>query len=72
MKENSILRSQLEDTEITLKLNKDLLFKHVIDINPSVINELKCENNRLTENIQKLYKDKIDVEKKVYFYNTAL
>jgi hypothetical protein len=71
MKENSILRAQLDDTQMTLRLNKELLYKHVSDINPSIVNELKVENTRLTENIQKLYKDKIDLEKKVKIYNVS-
>jgi hypothetical protein len=71
MKENSILRAQLEDTQMTLRLNKELLYKHVSDINPSIVNELKIENTRLTDNIQKLYKDKIDLEKKVKINNSS-
>jgi hypothetical protein len=72
MKENNILHAQLEDTQTTLKLNKNLLFNHITDMDPIIINELKIENKRLTEHVEKLYQDRLDLEKKVKFLNPVV
>jgi hypothetical protein len=70
MKENTGLKSQLEDTKTTLILNKELLFKYIssqggLDETNILINELKDENTRLTEKMNILYNEKMAVEKKV-------
>jgi hypothetical protein len=67
MKENTSLKSQLNDIKITLNINKDLMFKSVNGESvESVLNHLKEENMRLTELIDTLNKEKADMEIKVY------
>lgn len=56
----------------TLSINKDLLFKYIIQNTKSqekntIINEMKEENSRLTEKINTLFTEKTKIEKKVKF-----
>lgn len=68
-KENQILKSQLEDTKITLSINKDLLFKYISQSKGNdtsyIYNELQEENSRLNEKMNSVYEEKNKLEKKV-------
>ena len=72
MKENKVLRAQAEDLKITLKINKDFLFKYISENrmgsgaladannqseNSKLLKELESENHRLNENINNLFKE---------------
>ena len=62
MKENSVLKRSLDDTQISLEINKDILFKQLSsqlkDKDKKVLQELKEENIKIIE--------KIILEKKIY------
>jgi len=73
MKENSGLKNQLEDTITTLQINKDLLFKYIAQEKTyseknSLITELQEEHKRQTEQMNKIYNEKMALEKNVLFY----
>ena len=70
MKENQNLKNQIEDLKMTLKINKDLLFKYIStnvqqteQIN--FLNEYKNDNMKLSDKNEKLHMDKNNLEKKV-------
>jgi hypothetical protein len=70
MKENKTIKTQLEDLKMTLQINKDLLFKYIQqgkgnNDNQVLLNELRDENNRLTERINLHFNEKTTLEKKV-------
>ena len=67
LRENQFLKTQLEDNQTSLELNKELLFK---ELNrkfgeSNVIECLKNENERISKIIQKLYKEKFELEKNI-------
>ena len=70
MKENKLLKSELEDAKTTLEINKEILYKNLNEqINEQsqiILNKLKDENDRLTKKLNELYQDKIILEKKLY------
>jgi hypothetical protein len=70
MKENKLLKSELEDAKTTLEINKEILYKNlhsdIKDKNQIILKKLKEENDRLTKRTEELYKDKINLEKKLY------
>ena len=66
LRENQFLKSQLEDNQTSLELNKELLFK---ELNrkfgeSNIIESLKKENERISKIIQKLYMENFELEKK--------
>ena len=66
LRENQFLKSQLEDNQTSLELNKELLFK---ELNrkfgeSNIIESLKNENERISKVTQKLYNEKFELEKK--------
>jgi ABC-type multidrug transport system permease subunit len=70
MKENQNLKNQIEDLKMTLKINKDLLFKYIStnvqqteQIN--FLNDYKNDNMKLSDKNEKLHMDKNNLEKKV-------
>jgi hypothetical protein len=70
MKENQNLKNQIEDIKMTLKINKDLLFKYIsTNVQQSeqlnFLNEYKNDNLKLSEKNEKLHLEKIHLEKKV-------
>lgn len=70
MKENTSLKSQIEDMKITLNINKELIIKYIsrsIDNNDQqgIIIDLKNENSRLTEANDRLYTEKNLLDRKV-------
>lgn len=69
MKENDMLKTQLEDMRTTLSINKDILYKHigdsVTDHHEIIVTEVKSENVRLSQVIEELFKEKTALEKKV-------
>ena len=68
MRENTNIKMQLEDTKITLSLNKEILFNFIAQNKSDHSELLKIlteENNRLSEKINSLFNDKNFLEKKV-------
>jgi hypothetical protein len=67
IKENTNLQSQLEDTKISLNLNKELMFKTISNSYKAetIFNDLKEENLRLTNLIERLHEEKANLDKKV-------
>ena len=70
MKENQLLKNELNDAKTTLEINKEILYKNLNEqINEQsqiILNKLKDENDRLTKKLNELYQDKIILEKKLY------
>ena len=70
MKENSVLKRSLDDTQISLEINKDILFKQLSsqlkDKDKKVLKELKEENIKIIAKNKELIKEKIILEKKIY------
>lgn len=68
-RENLTLKKQLEDSQTSLRLNKDILFTHFnknkTDIS-SLLNDLKKENLRLSEKIAWLFSEKTETSKQLY------
>jgi len=70
MKQNEVLKSQLEDMTTTLIINKNILYSQLLD-NPKnkdymdVLNELKLENERVSQKNLELNKEKEILESKV-------
>ena len=71
-RENKVLRKQLEDANISLKINKEILYSHikskknVSEECDSIISDLKKENERLNNKIIWLFNEKADLAKKLY------
>lgn len=78
MKQNEVLKAQLDDMTTTLNINKNILYAQLLD-NPqskdyiSVLTQLKAENDRVSQKNQELNieKEKIEskVMKKLFFIN---
>ena len=70
MKENQNLKSELKDIKNSLEINKEILFKNlniqIKDDKKNYLKQLKEENERLSNNISKLYEEKTNLEKKLY------
>ena len=70
MKENQNLKSELKDIKTSLEINKEILFKNlniqIKDDKKNYLKQLKEENERLSNNISKLYEEKTNLEKKLY------
>lgn len=70
MKENKTLQMELNDTKTSLEINKEILYKQlnkgVKEKEKKVLIKLKEENDRLNKKNSELYKNKIDLEKKLY------
>ena len=66
LRENQFLKTQLEDNQTSLELNKELLFKELNKKfgESNVIECLKNENERISKTTQKLFKEKFELEKK--------
>ena len=74
MKQNELLKSQLDDITTTLNINKNILYSHILDNTTnkesnSIISELKTENERLSGK-NNLFNKQIEIlETKVgYFF----
>jgi len=66
IRENKMLKNQLKDIQISLQINKELLFKELnMKFKDSdIISSIKKENERLSKFIETLYKEKFDLENK--------
>lgn len=70
MKQNEVLKAQLDDMTTTLKINKEILYGQLLD-NPqsrdyiSVLTQLKIENERVSQINQEMNKEKAILESKV-------
>ena len=70
MKQNEVLKAQLDDMTTTLIINKDILYSQLLD-NPqsrdyvSVLTQLKAENERVSQKNQELNKEKQILESNV-------
>lgn len=70
MKQNDVLRTQLEDMTTTLNINKNLLYNHILEKNDNkefifTITELKNENERLSTKNSEINKNVEIIESKV-------
>ena len=71
-RENNILKKQLEDSNISLQINKDLLYSHIKSKKniseefESILTDLKKENERLNDKIALLFNEKGELSKKLY------
>ena len=70
MKENQVLKTELEDTRTSLEINKEILYKQISsqlkDKEKKVLQTLKEENKKIITKNKELIKQKIDLEKKIY------
>ena len=70
MKENQLLRNELNDAKTTLGINKEILYKNlheqINEKNQIILNKLKEENDRLSKKLDQLYQDKFILEKKLF------
>ena len=70
MKENQLLKTELEDAKTTLEINKQILYKNISvqskEKEQNIFNNLKEENERLSKKCDTLYQDKLEMEKKLY------
>lgn len=70
MKENQVLKTELEDTRTSLEINKEILYKQISsqlkDKEKKVLQTLKEENQKIITKNKELIKQKIDLEKKIY------
>ena len=77
-RENKVLKKQLEDSKISLQINKDILYSHikskknVSEECESIISDLKKENERLNDKISWLFTEKGDLAKKLYKLQDSL
>lgn len=70
MKENTILKRELEDTRTTLEINKKIIYQQFASTlnekDKGIVYSLQEENKRLTDQNNELFKEKIQLEKKLY------
>lgn len=70
MKENQVLKTELEDTRTSLEINKEILYKQISsqlkDKEKKVLQTLKEENKKIITKNKELIQQKIDLEKKIY------
>ena len=77
-RENKVLKKQLEDSKISLQINKDILYSHikskknVSEECESIISDLKKENERLNDKIAWLFSEKGELAKKLYKLQDSL
>ena len=77
-RENKVLKKQLEDSKISLQINKDILYSHikskknVSEECESIISDLKKENERLNNKIEWLFTEKGELAKKLYKLQDSL
>ena len=77
-RENKVLKKQLEDSKISLQINKDILYSHikskknVTEECESIITDLKKENERLNDKIAWLFAEKGELAKKLYKLQDSL
>ena len=77
-RENQVLKKQLEDSNISLKINKEILYSHikskknVTEECDSIISDLKKENERLNNKITWLFTEKAELAKKLYKLEDSL
>jgi len=70
MKQNEVLKSQLEDMTTTLNINKNILYKQLLENSQnheflSILNELRSENERVSDKNVELNNEKQILESKV-------
>ena len=77
-RENKVLKKQLEDSNISLQINKEILYSHikskknVSEECESIITDLKKENERLNDKISWLFTEKGELAKKLYKLQDSL
>lgn len=77
-RENKVLKKQLEDSKISLQINKDILYSHIKSKKndseecESVLTALKKENERLNDKIAWLFTEKGELAKKLYKLQDSL
>ena len=71
MRENNVLKLEMDDMKTTLTLNKELLFSYISNNKTDkdeLYAEIREENKRLTEKINQMFADRSLLEKKVISY----
>jgi regulator of replication initiation timing len=71
MRENNILKMEMDDLKTTLTLNKELFFSYISENmtdKDHLYAEIKEENKRLTEKINQMFIDRTQIDKKVNSY----
>jgi chaperonin cofactor prefoldin len=77
-RENKVLKKQLEDSNISLQINKEILYSHikskknVSEECESIITDLKKENERLNDKIAWLFTEKGELAKNLYKLQDSL
>ena len=77
-RENKVLRKQLEDSKVSLQINKDILYSHIKSKKngseecDSIISDLKKENERLNDKIAWLFSEKGELTKQLYKLQDSL
>lgn len=77
-RENKVLKKQLEDSKISLQINKDILYSHIKSKKnvgeecESIITDLKKENERLNDKIAWLFTEKGELAKQLYKLQDSL
>jgi hypothetical protein len=75
MRENKILKMEMDDMKTTLSLNKELLFSYISQNKTDkdqLYAEIREENKRLTEKINLMFADRSQIEKKVMIINLVV
>jgi chromosome segregation ATPase len=77
-RENKVLKKQLEDSKISLQINKEILYSHIKSKKnaseecDSIIADLKKENERLNDKIAWLFSEKGELAKQLYKLQDSL
>ena len=77
-RENKVLKKQLEDSNTSLQINKEILYTHLTSKKNnteefiSTLSDLKKENERLTSKISWLFNEKAELAKKLYKLEDSL
>ena len=70
-RENKVLKKQLEDSNTSLQINKEILYTHLTSKKNnteefiSTLSDLKKENERLTSKISWLFNEKAELAKNI-------
>jgi beta-N-acetylglucosaminidase len=75
MRENNILKMEMDDMKITLAMNKELLFNYISNDKSDkdeLYAKIREENKCLSDKINQMFADRSLLEKKVILNNLAL
>ncbi len=75
MRENNILKMEMDDMKTTLRLNKELLFSYISQNKTDkdeLYGEIRDENKRLSDKINQMFAERTILEKKVNHIKTVI